>query len=100
MREVGLVGYGGVICGHSGCTALSFNGPFPNGSVIEVELYALWWGILELVSLEVPGSIVEGDYKVVEWVSGSTCPWIFLDKIEEIRHMISAYNFQITGIIG
>lgn len=39
-------------------------GPFPNGSVIEMELFALWRGILELETLGVTGNIGEGDSKV------------------------------------
>lgn len=95
--EAGLAGYGGVNRNDSGSTMLSFTGRFPNGFVIEVELFALWRGILEFESLGVIGNIVEGDSKVVAgWACGSQCPWIFLDKIEQIRHIISIHNFQIA----
>lgn len=44
---------------------LSFAGPFLNGSVIEVQLFALWRGIEELERLGVKGSIIERDSKIV-----------------------------------
>lgn len=90
MREVGFAGYGGVIQNDLGFTVLSFAGPILNGSVIEVELFTLWRGILESEKLGVKGSIVEGDSKVVVgWALGSQFPWIFLDQVEKIRHTIS-----------
>lgn len=48
MREIGSVGYGGIIRNDLGSTMPSFSGPISNGSVIEVQLFALWRGILEL----------------------------------------------------
>lgn len=76
---------------------LSFAGPLPNGSVIEVELFAIWRGILELEELGVQVSFVEGDSKeVAGWALGSLCMWMFLDKIEKIQHSIATYNFKIA----
>lgn len=41
MCEIGLAGYGGVIRNDLGSTVLSYAGQTPNGSIIEVELFAL-----------------------------------------------------------
>lgn len=60
-----LGGYGGIIRKEFGETRISFASPRPNGSIIEVELHALWRGILEIEELGVIGSILEGDSKVV-----------------------------------
>lgn len=96
-REIDYAGYGGVITNELGNTLISFAGLLPNGSVIEAELFALWRGILELEKLGVRGSLVEGDSKVmVDWVVGSLCPWLFLDKVEKIRHSITSFDFQIA----
>lgn len=44
-------------------------------------------------------SLVERDSKVVvDWVMGTLCPWIFLDKVERIRHSISHFDFQIAWV--
>lgn len=44
VQELDLAGYGDVIRNISGESMISFAGPFPNGSVLEVELYSLWRG--------------------------------------------------------
>lgn len=62
-----------------------------------MELLALWRGILELEQLGVPGSLVEGDSKVVVgWALGPNCPWLFLDKIESIRHIVASLVLKVA----
>lgn len=97
LCEIGLAGYGGVICNAVGSIVLSFVGSIANGSVNEAELFALWRGIMELEALGVRGCLIKGDSKVVVGsVLGSSCPWLFLDKIEKIRNTISIFDFKIA----
>lgn len=75
MHEIGLAGYGGVICNDVGSIVHSFAGSISNGSMIEAELFALWRGIAELEALGIRKSLVEGDSTiVVGWAHGSSCP--------------------------
>lgn len=95
----GLASYGGVIRNDTGETVISFAGPMPNGSVIDVELHALWRGFLELDGLGEEQSILESNSKmVIGWASGSICPWIYLDKVEMIRHSLASFGFLVSWI--
>lgn len=53
MRDIGLAGYGGIIRNDLGSTVFSFASSISNDSAIEMELFALWQGILELKELGV-----------------------------------------------
>lgn len=65
--------------------------------LLDVELYALWRGVLALEELRVVGSILEGDSKIiVSWAAGSPCPWYYLNKINRIRHYIRSFRYSLS----
>lgn len=97
VHELVLAGDRGIIRNGSGGTLLSFAEPLPNGSVLDVELYALWRVVMVLDELGVVGSISEDETViVVGWASVSVCPWSCLDKVDKICHSIEAYGFSVS----
>lgn len=49
--------------------------------------------------LGVADGTLEGDSKViVGWASGSLCRWIYVDKVERIRHSITSFGFLVSWV--
>lgn len=96
VQDHGKNRFRGVIRDHGGVFWISFAGPLSLCSAIDVELHALWRGLMEMEELGASGGILEGDSNVIlGWASGVSCSWKVLDKMKRIRHVISANGFLV-----
>lgn len=99
IQDCQLVGFRLVIRDHYGSSISSYTGPLHGCSALEAELYSLWQGVQKMEELKASGVVIEGDSKVVlNWASGSICPWKFLDKMDRIQHSISDYAFVVSWV--